>query len=81
MRADREIYSALEDIAFKYERMEAMISVLQQFLSEGCAEVVGVPENAVNYSLYEIETGLHENNEKLEGIISKGEVIKEKKAV
>ena len=79
MKADIEFYSALEDIIFKYERMEAMVSVLRQFLSEGCVDIIGAPENSISYSLYEIEMGLHDNNEKIREVRDKGEVLKEKK--
>lgn len=75
MKTDLELYSALEDIHYKYERLQALISILQQFIEE-CVDIVGVPENAVNNSLYEIELGLMETNKKLSEIISQGAMIR-----
>lgn len=62
---------ALEDIYYKYERMQALASVLQQFTAE-CVDIVGAPENAVRDSLFEIELGLGEANEKLKELICNG---------
>lgn len=74
MKAEYEFYSALEDIHFKYERLESLIGVLQMFVG-GVVEIAGAPDNAVEYSLYEIEMGMRENNEKLKEIICNGEII------
>ncbi len=74
MKAEYEFYSALEDIHFKYERLESLIGVLQMFVQE-VIEIAGAPDNAVEYSLYEIEMGMRENNEKLKEIICNGEII------
>ncbi len=74
MKAEYEFYSALEDIHFKYERLESLIGVLQMFVQE-VIEIAGAPDNAVEYSLYEIEMGIRENNEKLKEIICNGEII------
>lgn len=74
MKAEYAVYSALEDIHFKYERLESLIGILQMFVQE-VIEIAGVPDNAVEYSLYEIEMGMRENNEKLKEIICNGEII------
>ncbi len=74
MKAEYAVYSALEDICFKYERLESLIGILQMFVQE-VAEIAGAPDNAVEYSLYEIEMGMRENNEKLKEIICNGEII------
>ena len=74
MKAEYAVYSVLEDIHFKYERLESLIGVLQMFVGE-VIEIAGAPDNAVEYSLYEIEMGMRENNEKLKEIICNGEVI------
>lgn len=75
MKADREFYSALEDIHYKYERLQALISILQQFTAE-CVDITGAPENAVSDSLYEIEFGLAETNKKLNEIICQGAMMR-----
>ena len=74
MKAEYAVYSALEDICFKYERLESLIGILQMFVQE-VVEIAGAPDNAVEYSLYEIEMGMRENNEKLKEIICNGEII------
>ena len=75
MKADLELYSSLEDIYYKYERMQALISILQQFTAE-CVDITGAPENAVSDSLYEIELGIREANKKLNEIISQGALMR-----
>lgn len=75
MKADLELYSSLEDIYYKYERMQALISILQQFTAE-CVDITGAPENAVSDSLYEIELGIREANKKLNEIISQGAMMR-----
>ncbi len=74
MKAEYAVYSALEDICFKYERIESLIGILQMFVQE-VVEIAGAPDNAVEYSLYEIEMGMRENNEKLKELICNGEII------
>lgn len=49
MKADRELYSRLEDIHFEYERITSVVSILQQFISEGCVDVTGLPKNVIYY--------------------------------
>ncbi|MCI9271938.1 MAG: hypothetical protein HFH11_12515 [Dorea sp.] len=60
----------LSDILFKYERMQSLISVLQQFTAE-CVEVAGAPENALSDALYEIELGLGEANEQMKAVLER----------
>lgn len=76
MKADRELYSRLEDIHFEYERITSIVSILQQLISEGCVDVTGLPKNVMNYSLYEIETRLQDITEDLSKIILNGSVLK-----
>lgn len=76
MKADRELYSRLEDIHFEYERITSVVNILQQFVSEGCVEVAGLPENVMSYSLYEIRTRLQDITEDLSKIILNGSVLK-----
>ena len=76
MKADRELYSRLEDIHFEYERITSIVSILHQLISEGGVEVAGLPENVMNYSLYEIETRLQDITEDLSKILLNGSVLK-----
>ena len=75
MKADIKFLDVLSDIHFKYERMEAIISILQQYISE-CVEIAGAPKNSVGNSLYEIESGMMEANKRLRAIIREAEVLK-----
>ena len=58
-------YSDLESMHFKYECLCSMVSCLWLLLTEGPVEVKGLPEHSLEYSLYEIEMGIRENNKEL----------------
>lgn len=73
---DRETYSVLEDMHFKYERLCSVVSCLWMLVAEGPVEIKGLPENALAYSLYEIEDELDKNNKILGGILEKTQLIK-----
>lgn len=63
----------LEDMIFKNERLEALVGILQQLISEDdLVEVRGTTENAVGFALYEIQMGLRENNENLRAFLKEG---------
>lgn len=79
MKADMEFFDVLDDIHFKYKRMEAIISILQQYISE-CVDVAGAPENAVENLLYEIELGMMEADKRLSAVLKGAEVLKELKS-
>lgn len=55
----------LEDIGFRYERIEGLIELAQTVL-ENCADVMGISEKALNYSLFEIRCIIGENNDELQ---------------
>ena len=55
----------LEDIHFRYERLTSLIGCLQMTVAE-VAEVRGLPENSLSYSLYEIESNMRDNAERFE---------------
>lgn len=79
MKIDYASFSQLEDIHFKYERICSLISCLQSVVSE-IAEVRGLPEHAVDYSLYELEIEIDRNNKKLYELIHGAKYIKEEAA-
>lgn len=81
MKADVKMYSALEDIVFKYERTTALVEALQMLVTEGTVEIRGLPQNTLEYSLYEISCELGKTNQEFVDLISKGEVVKENKTV
>lgn len=75
MKPDNELNTTLDDLQYKYIRLEALISIMQQFTAE-CVDVIGSRANAVSDSLYEIELGIHEANEIFADIICKGRIVR-----
>lgn len=59
-----EFYRELEDIHFKYERLESMISILQMFVAE-VVDIAGAPEDSLNNALFEIEGEMEKTNDRL----------------
>ncbi len=57
-------YQELEDIHYKYERLESMIGILQMFVAE-VVDIAGAPENSLNNALYEIEGEMEKTNARL----------------
>lgn len=76
MKADRETLDILEDLLFDYERQAALVEVLQTLVNEKAVEVVGVPENTLDYALYEIENRLTDINKKLGKVINDSVMIR-----
>ena len=76
MKADRETLEILEDLLFDYERQTALVEVLQPLVNEKAVEVAGVPENTLDYALYEIENRLTDINKKLGKVIEDSTMIR-----
>lgn len=76
MKADREALDILEDLLFDYERQTALVEVLQTLVNEKAVEVAGVPENTLEYALYEIENRLTDINKKLGKVIEDSTMIR-----
>ena len=76
MKADREALEVLEDLLFDYERQTALVEVLQTLVNEKAVEVAGVPENTLEYALYEIENRLTDINKKLGKVIEDSTMIR-----
>lgn len=76
MLIDYNSYSKLEDIQFKYERLGSLLSCLQSVVAE-VAEVRGLPEHTLEYSLYELEMEMDRNNKELGEIMHGAKCIKE----
>lgn len=74
MKSDFELTTALEDLQYKYVRLEALVSIMQQFTAE-CVDVIGTLENGVSNSLYEIELGLQDANKKFKDILDHGRMV------
>lgn len=58
----------LEDIHYKYERLESLITIAQMFVAE-VAEVRGAPENCLSEALFEIEQEMEKTNNRLMELI------------
>lgn len=65
-----EFYHDLEDIHYKYERLQSLIGILQMFVAE-IAEVTNTPSDSIPNALFEIELEMEDNNERLKDLISK----------
>lgn len=76
MMADLEMVSELEDIHFKSERLESLLTCIHKSVSEVSEDIPCFSKNTFDYALYEIENELHKNNEKFGEIISKSELIR-----
>ena len=76
MKADKEALDILEDLLFDYERQTALVEVLQTLVNEKAVEVAGVPENTLDYALYEIENRLTDINKKLGKVIEDSTMIR-----
>ncbi len=76
MKANREALDILEDLLFDYERQTALVEVLQTLVNEKAVEVAGVPENTLEYALYEIENRLTDINKKLGKVIEDSTMIR-----
>lgn len=76
MKANLKLWDALEEISFKYERMASLLESLRMLLTDGPVEIMGLPDNTIQYSLYEISSEMYDTNNKFKDIISNGEVIK-----
>ena len=76
MKADKEALDILEDLLFDYERQTALVEVLQTLVNEKAVEVAGVPENTLEYALYEIENRLTDINKKLGKVIEDSTMIR-----
>lgn len=80
MKSNSDLFLELDDALFKNQRIEALISCIRILIDEGCVDIAGLPDNALSYSLYEIETLIFENNKKLKEIIEAHSSIKQKES-
>ena len=63
-------FTELEDIHYKYERLQSMIGILQMFTAE-IIEIAGAPSNSLSDALFEVEMEMGENNDRLKSIFMK----------
>lgn len=65
-----ELFMELDEIHYRYERLESLVSLLQMMAAE-MMEVAGVPRDSLSNALYEIELGMHDNNSRLKELFQK----------
>ena len=53
------------------------MDALQILIAEGPVEVRGLPKDTIVYSLYELICEMNKNNQKLQAIICKSEIVRE----
>lgn len=63
-----EIFTELEDIHYKYERLQSLIGIMQMFVAE-VVEIAGAPADCLNNALFEVELEMGKTNEKLKGLM------------
>lgn len=63
-------FTELEDIYYKYERLQSMIGILQMFTAE-IIEIAGAPSDSLSDALFEVEMEMGENNNRLKSIFMK----------
>lgn len=64
------LFTELEDIHYKYERLASLVSILQQFVAEQ-VDIVGAPGDSLENTLLEIEIGMDGNNDRLKALFSR----------
>jgi len=67
MRAAKDICTDLEDIAFRYERLTALIDIVQESEAESASEY---KDERINSALFEILIALDENNKVMDSLLS-----------
>lgn len=65
MRAVKEICDDLETIAFRYERLTALIDIIQENEAESMSE-----DERLSSALHEVLNGLEENNSDINNLLS-----------
>lgn len=58
----------LEEIAFKYERLQSLIGVIQLLVAE-VVQISGAPDDCITNALYEVEIEMKKSNETLREVI------------
>lgn len=64
----------LDEIHYKYERLTSLIGLLQMMAAE-MIDVAGVPQGSLSNSLFEIELGMEETNNRLKRLIEPKESV------
>lgn len=58
----------LEEIVFKYERLQSLIGAIQLLVAE-VVEISGAPDDCIANALYEVEIEMKKNNKTLREVI------------
>ena len=62
-------FTELEDIHYKYERLQSLIRILQMFVAE-VAEVTNTPSGSLANALFEVEIEMEKNNDRLKSLFA-----------
>lgn len=81
MESNTVFCKELEGILFSYERVTALINMLYSLVSVGPIDIIGVEENMVEYSLYEIGERMDELNQNLQKFICNERTIEDKQTM
>lgn len=65
-----EAINELDNIHFKYERLQSTIWLLQKLLESGGVEVVDAPKDSLTNALFEIALEMGEANERLGNLLT-----------
>ncbi len=68
--SEHELYSELEDIHYKYERLHSLIGIIQMFVA-GVVEVTNTSSGSIPNALFEIEIEMEKNNDRLKSLFEK----------
>ena len=66
MRAAKEICDDLETVAFKYERLTALIDIIQ----ENTAESSSCHNERISAALYEVLNGMEDSNSQINNLVA-----------
>ncbi len=72
-----EIFTELEDIHSKYERLTSLIGIMQMYVAE-VVEIAGAPSCDLANALFEVEMEMDKTNDKLKGYFSRKAVQDER---
>ena len=64
-----DFYDELENIQYKYQRLESMIGILQMFVAD-VVEIAGAPDDCLNDALFEIEMEMGKTNGRLKSLLT-----------
>lgn len=71
MKKYDDLFVDLDDVLFKYQRISSLLICIQTLIEGNSVEITGLPDKAISYSLFEIDSLICENNNKLRDIVER----------